>query len=308
MRLKIFFLVLSTVLLFNYCSFLDKDVKTKPPEPAEKEKVKVNEEGEQIPLEKIEPSVKLPKESVTEKEAEAIKKAAAVTPERLIFETGIASWYGGDFHGQRTANGEIYDMYKLTAAHKTLPFNTLVEVENLDNTNRVIVRINDRGPFLKDRIIDLSYKAAQKLGCDADGVAPVTLRLLDPSAVGSIPQAGTETAGRIERESITETDTRNDTPIPTPPPPPEEFPDSPYYLQAGAFSDKTNADKMLKNISIILPEVPFNIRFVDGLYKVVSGTLSSRSRADELKKILLDIDIDAFIKEGTVPFSQKEID
>jgi rare lipoprotein A len=304
MRLKITFLAISAVLIFNHCSYLNKKAKTEP-----KEQEQTIEKGEQIPLEKVEPTVKFPKEPVSDKEAAAIQKAAAVSPETVVYETGIASWYGGDFQGQRTANGEIYDMYKLTAAHKTLPFNTLVEVENLDNSNRVIVRINDRGPFLKNRIIDLSYKAAQKLGCDADGVAPVSLRLLDPAAVGNAPPPGTETPGILEREAITETDARNGTPVTPPPPPPsDEVSDSQYYLQAGAFSDKTNADKMLKNISYILPDLLFTIQLIDGLYKVVSPTLPSRARADEVKKILLDIDIDAFIKEGTAPLSRQEID
>jgi rare lipoprotein A len=304
MRLKIIFLAISAVLVFNQCSFLDKKARTEP-----KEQEQTIEKGEQIPLEKVESPVKYPKEPVSDKEAAAIQKAAATSSEMAVYETGIASWYGGDFHGQRTANGEIYDMYKLTAAHKTLPFNTLVEVENLDNTNRVIVRINDRGPFLKNRIIDLSYKAAQKLGCDADGVAPVSLRILDPTVVGNTPPPGTEPSGILERESITETDARNTTPV-TPPSssPSEEFSDSPYYLQAGAFSDKANADKMVKNISYILPDLPFTIQLIDGLYKVVSPTLPSHSRASELKKVLLDIDIDAFIKEGNAPFSRQEID
>ena len=77
-------------------------------------------------------------------------------------EEGIASWYGPNFHGKYTSNGEIYNMYALTAAHKTLPMNTIVKVTNLNNGKSVIVRINDRGPFVKGRIIDLSYTAGKK--------------------------------------------------------------------------------------------------------------------------------------------------
>jgi len=90
-------------------------------------------------------------------------------------QTGYASWYGWHFHGRKTANGEIYNMYAYTAAHKTLPMNTLVEVINLKNGRHVVVRINDRGPFVKGRIIDLSYAAAKKLGMLKTGTAPVKI-------------------------------------------------------------------------------------------------------------------------------------
>ncbi len=91
---------------------------------------------------------------------------------------GIASWYGPNFHGKRTSNGEYYDMYAMTAAHKTLPMNTIVKVNNLLNGRSAIVRINDRGPFVKNRIIDLSYAAAKKLDIVATGTAPVKLEVL----------------------------------------------------------------------------------------------------------------------------------
>lgn len=93
-------------------------------------------------------------------------------------QKGMASWYGEDFHGKQTSNKEIYDMHAMTAAHKTLPFGTHVRVTNLTNGKSVVVRINDRGPFVKGRIIDLSYAAAQKLGMTDAGVAPVVIRVL----------------------------------------------------------------------------------------------------------------------------------
>jgi rare lipoprotein A len=93
-------------------------------------------------------------------------------------ERGIASWYGPNFHGKYTSNGEIYNMYDYTAAHKTLPMNTKVKVTNLNNGKSVIVRINDRGPFVKGRIIDLSYAAAKKIGIDKTGTAPVKLEVI----------------------------------------------------------------------------------------------------------------------------------
>jgi rare lipoprotein A len=88
-------------------------------------------------------------------------------------QRGIASWYGRDFHGKKTSNGEIYDMYALTAAHKTLPLGTYVRVYNLGNNRQVEVRINDRGPFVRGRIIDLSYSAANKIGIVGPGTARV---------------------------------------------------------------------------------------------------------------------------------------
>jgi rare lipoprotein A len=91
---------------------------------------------------------------------------------------GIASWYGPNFHGKYTSNGEVYNMYKRTAAHKTWPMNTMVKVTNLDNGKSTVVRINDRGPFVKGRIIDCSYAAGKDLGLDKTGLAHVKLKVL----------------------------------------------------------------------------------------------------------------------------------
>ncbi len=99
-------------------------------------------------------------------------------------ETGIASWYGEDFHGKKTANGETYDMHAMTAAHRTLPFSTRVRVTNLDNGNKTEVRINDRGPFVPGRIIDLSRSGAKELGMLGPGTARVVVE-----AVGFAPGA-----------------------------------------------------------------------------------------------------------------------
>lgn len=99
------------------------------------------------------------------------------------YETGIASWYGGEFHGKLTANGEVFDTYILSAAHQSLPFGTLVRVTNQHNGLHVEVRINDRGPFWEGRIIDLSYAAAQEIDMVRPGTAPVTLEILYLPAV-----------------------------------------------------------------------------------------------------------------------------
>lgn len=107
--------------------------------------------------------------------------------DRTYTETGVASWYGPGFHAGATANGETYDQDDLTAAHRTLPMPSWVEVENLDNGRKLTVRINDRGPFAKDRIIDLSRKSAQLLGVDRVGTARVRLRRVYPEGLPSTP-------------------------------------------------------------------------------------------------------------------------
>lgn len=99
-------------------------------------------------------------------------------PPVQVYQQGLASWYGPRFHGRRTANGERFNKYHLTAAHRTLPFNARVRVTNLRNGKSVVVRINDRGPYVRGRIIDLSHAAARLLGLHTQGVAPVKLELL----------------------------------------------------------------------------------------------------------------------------------
>jgi len=182
-----------------------------------------------------------------------------------FYQTGIASWYGGKFHGRRTSNGEIYDMYKLTAAHKTLPFNTIVEVKNLENDEKIIVRINDRGPFVNNRIIDLSFKAAKRLGMAEQGLVPVGLRIIKKT---SIQKNQSQYVSGQE-----------------------------YYLQAGAFSEKKNAEKLLNKIKKILTEITFIIRIQDGYFKIISEKMPTRIRAEQLKRRLEASNIDAFIKD-----------
>ncbi len=109
-------------------------------------------------------------------------------------QTGIASWYGPTFHGRTTSSGEPYNMLGLTAAHRTLPFGTFVRVTNLANERSLVVRINDRGPFVRGRIIDLSYTAAKILDLTTSGVGKVRLRVLDP--------AEGERIHRLQREIV----------------------------------------------------------------------------------------------------------
>ena len=135
-------------------------------------------------------------------------------------EKGKASWYGKDFHGKKTANGEIYNMYAMTAAHKTLPLGTWVRVENLENGKEIEVRINDRGPFVKGRIIDLSYAAAKNLGVVGPGTAPVKIVALGTP----IPSAKGE---RAPRSYI-----------------PGNYDTGNFTIQVGAFTVRENAERM----------------------------------------------------------------
>ena len=105
------------------------------------------------------------------------KNAKNVKHKKLMI--GISSYYADDFHGKLTANGEVYDMYGLTAAHKTLPINTIVRVTNLDNEKSIILRINDRGPYIKGRILDCSYGAAKKLGFLTNGTTKVRIEVIE---------------------------------------------------------------------------------------------------------------------------------
>jgi len=129
--------------------------------------------------------------------AAATEAAEAAPPEREIAR-GIASWYGGRFHGRPTASGEPFDMHALTAAHPTLPFGTLVQVRSLVNGRSVEVRINDRGPFAGRRIIDLSRAAALVLGLiqSGAGIKPVRLSVLDEHAAGATERTRREVSAR----------------------------------------------------------------------------------------------------------------
>ena len=132
----------------------------------------------------------LPKDAMSESDATISEKGAysyVVNGERYWVkavavgyrETGLASWYGKKFHGRLTANQEVYNMYGYTAAHKNLPLPSYIKVFNHNNKRSVIVRVNDRGPFVKGRIVDLSYAAAKQIGIDKAGLAPVTIEVID---------------------------------------------------------------------------------------------------------------------------------
>lgn len=136
-------------------------------------------------------------------------------------QTGIASWYGKPFHGRKTSNGETYDMYSRTAAHKTLPMQTHLLVENLDNGKEIVLRVNDRGPFVRGRVIDLSYTGAKELGVLKKGTARVRI-----SALGEAVRVK-EDGKQVERFL-----------------PHEDFTKGKFYVQIGSFTQKANAERL----------------------------------------------------------------
>lgn len=145
--------------------------------------------------------------------------------ERDYRETGVASWYGPGFAGKRTANGEIFDPNALTAAHRTLPLPSFVAVTNRDNGRTVVVRVNDRGPFARGRIIDLSRRAAQLLGFDRSGTARVEVRRVYPNGAAAASAPATSA------------------------PPPETA----LYIQIGAFADAARAQALAQSLGYIGP-------------------------------------------------------
>lgn len=158
-------------------------------------------------------------------------------------EKGLASWYGTKFHGRRTSSGEIYDMYAMTAAHKSLRIPSYVEVTNLSNNRKAIVKVNDRGPFHEGRVIDLSYAAATKLGVAATGTAPVTLRVIEAGQPGidDVPTADTDTA----RAALENKGTDNSVPADFIEAPFEEQVGEKTYVHVAAFASEDSAMNML---------------------------------------------------------------
>jgi rare lipoprotein A len=217
----------------------------------------------------------------------------APTPEPGYAETGIASWYGPNFHGRRTANGEVFDETALTAAHPTLPLSSLVQVTNLENGREVIVRITDRGPFVGERLIDLSRGAAQVLGFEAQGRARVHVRYLGPAprrvdadgqavveapaplAVAPAPPAGP----RILTPEPVETAPATPTPAPTP--------ESGLFVQVGAFADLSNAHRVRDEVaSVAAASVDVRERAGRELFRVSVGPFTDHAAAGEAQRAL----------------------
>jgi rare lipoprotein A len=182
-------------------------------------------------------------------------------------ERGIASWYGKKFQGRQTASREIYDMYAMTAAHRTLPLPTYVRVTNLENGRHVVVRINDRGPFYPNRLIDLSYAAAKRLGILARGTGLVDVEAIDPvKPVSHHP----DMAETISPEAVD------------------------MYLQVGAFANRDNALRLQQRVSSVA-NAPVCISEVvnerASLYRVRLGPLADVAEADRLVERLAQLGI-----------------
>ena len=217
---------------------------------------------------------------------------------------GIASWYGRRYHGKQTASGEIYDMYAMTAAHTTLPIPSYARVTNLANGKSVVVRVNDRGPFVEDRLIDLSYTAAHKLGVLAGGAARVEVESLLPGLGGAMAAPlPREVAPPIAKpESAPVAAARVPEPVAVPAPAaevPSAAPQLPvtvdaagYYLQLGAFGSKENAENFLTRMKAQMGGLAENLHIHsrDGLFRVHAGPYGNqpeaRQAADRISQAL----------------------
>ncbi len=184
------------------------------------------------------------------------KQYELMTNYRGYRERGVASWYGTKFHGRLTSNGEVYDLYKMTAAHKTLPIPVYVRVTNLENGRSAVVRVNDRGPFHGDRLIDLSYAAAVKLGFADKGTARVEIELIEPDnkfAKGSQPAS-----------------------------------QSRYFLQVGAFQAQDAAIQLQAELSA-RHELPVHISLSEGspsYHRVRVGPFTDYLEAERVRRTL----------------------
>jgi rare lipoprotein A len=205
-------------------------------------------------------------------------------------ERGLGSWYGTKFHGRKTSLGEDYDVYTMTAAHKSLPLPTYVRVTNLENGKRAVVRVNDRGPFHEDRVIDLSYAAAYRLGYANKGTALLELEVLDPMA----PEWVAKRAGREYREPAMAARAPESAPVAA-----DSLPDvvagadpgfSPesaasemqrrVWLQAGAFRSIDGARNLQRNLAALLDQ-DVTIQTVAGWHRVRVGPLANDAVLDD---------------------------
>ena len=207
-----------------------------------------------------------------------------ITDQRPFVQRGRGSWYGKKFHGQRTASGEIYNMYKMTAAHPTLPIPSYVRVTNLRNGKQVIVRVNDRGPFHSERIIDLSYTAALKLGYINSGSSELEVERLLPEDIARLNAEKRASSAELALPAATLPDEMDaiarlamsgsgaQVAAET----------AGFYLQFGAYTQISNAQAMLERLVNGWPaEMPTpNVVQSKGFYRLHSGPFATREEAD----------------------------
>lgn len=196
-------------------------------------------------------------------------------------QVGTASWYGTMFHDRSTSSGERYDMLAMTAAHKTLPLPTYVEVTNLSNNRKVIVKVNDRGPFESNRIIDLSYVAAKKLGMLGRGTAQVRVKAINPYTFGKELELAKQTPKTYPKFDPVYTSSHTNKPVYTASSTSYSKPNAKsVYLQVGAFRNKSHADRLQQRLNQLL-DAP--VKVAKGkLYKVQIGPLNNVTTADKV--------------------------
>jgi rare lipoprotein A len=201
------------------------------------------------------------------------KKYTPMTKIIPFKEEGYASWYGKRYHGKKTSIGETYDMYQMTGAHKTLPLPCYIKVTNLKNKRSVIIRVNDRGPFIDERIIDLSYAAAHRLRIIETGSELVRIEMVNPSLTSkNIKRADNVTSANSSIKY--------------------------FYIQAGAFSSEDNASYLINRLSKIQFRNSLNIKKLskNSLHLVTIGPYDSKINAEQaLKDISQKIQLNSFI-------------
>jgi rare lipoprotein A len=201
-------------------------------------------------------------------------------------EYGTASWYGTKFHGQSTSSGEPYDMYKLTAAHRSLPIPSYVRITNLDNHKTAIVRVNDRGPFHSERLIDVSYAAAVKLGFADRGTARVVVEVVDGS--DSVDTRVAKQDSNAPTMSAAATASAPVAALADVPPEPAVPSPGRIFLQAGAFRDPAGAQRLREDlVAIVGDRVTVQPTADDRLYRVRIGPVSQMSEATRLQDLIV---------------------
>jgi rare lipoprotein A len=207
---------------------------------------------------------------------------------------GIASWYGKKFHGQKTSIGETYDMFSMTAAHPTLPLPSYVRVTNVGNGRSVVVRVNDRGPFHANRIIDLSYAAAYRLGYINNGSTLVDVEAILPGESGApvyaqsppppIRSEAVAASGPDEIEQLAMSVAASDASLPTPAAAGQAIPADGVFLQLGAFSNADNAENLRSHLARELDwlEEGIQINSGGGMYRVHLGPYANRTDAGKV--------------------------
>jgi rare lipoprotein A len=199
-------------------------------------------------------------------------------------EYGYASWYGHPYHGRATSSGETYNMYAMTAAHRTLPFGTEVEVTNMENGRRARVRVNDRGPFVDGRIIDLSLTAARSIGVYGPGTALVQLKVVGVPGVAAAASAAGPAPVPSRASSL-------------PPTPIAAAAAGRFTVQVGAFADRRNAQRLRDQLARRYPQYPVNsVASPDSeRYRVWIGNEASEEKAGAIAQLLRRERVDAFV-------------